>query len=104
MPTLIDLRDLLMTLSHLFKNTVPASASVLLSSNPVPLSLNSIGKYLLASPKAEYRPKYMKYSDAPSPMMSLVAFQADTWVKHAVLHISKHSNEGQFWQHRHFLD
>ena len=94
MPTLIDLRDLLMTLSHFFKSTVPASASVLLPSNPVPLSLNSIGKIPLASLKAEYSPKYMKYSEAPSRTMSVAAFQADTWIKHAVLHISKHSNEG----------
>lgn len=66
MPMLIDLMDFLMTLSHLLKNAVPASASVLLSSNTVLLSLGSKGKYPLASVKAEYRPKYTRYSDAPS--------------------------------------
>lgn len=94
MPMLIDLMDFLMTLSHLLKNAVPASASVLLSSNTVLLSLGSKGKYPLASVKAEYRPKYTRYSDAPSQTMRLAAFQADTRVKHAVLNISKHSNEG----------
>lgn len=88
-----------MTLSHLLKSTVPASASVLLPSNPVLLSLKSIGKYPLASQNINYSPKYTKYSEAPSQMMSLATFQADTWIKHAVLHISKHSNKGQFWQH-----
>lgn len=94
---LIDLMDFLMILSHLFKNAVPASASVLLSSNTVLLSLGSIGKHPLASVKAEYSPyspKYTRYSDAPSQTLRLAAFQADTWIKHAMLNISKHSNEG----------
>lgn len=77
MPMLIDLMDFL-TLSHLFKNAVPASASVLLSSNTVLLSLGSIGKDPLATVKAEYSPKYTRYSDAPSQTMRLAAFQADT--------------------------
>lgn len=59
MPRLIDLRDLLMTLSHSFISTISASPSVLLPSSPVSLSLKSTGKYPLASPKAEYSPNIL---------------------------------------------